>query len=250
VATAAINRYSGGARAPSAPSAPRRATIRKAASLTISRPEGVRPRGITGDRVTPKPAPAAATPAATAQPSSPDPRDASYWAQRSKLLSQEQTDLAKAQQQQSYEDTDFAEALRRRAVQHDKDTQQIREGANREGLLFSGQLGKRQGDYEVGYQQQNADTQQAYERAKAERAPTIEALRSALQSGVPLEEAAIYAEAVDRQLQRDSNNPPNPYEGIDFDALSRLIAAQKKPAAKAKSKPKAKSNVRNNDRIR
>lgn len=198
---------------------------------TWQKAAGVQPTG------KPAPGPNGGTPAASAKPSAPDPRDATYWAQRAKLLSQNTQDLAGLEQAQAYQDTDFAEAMRRRALQRDTDQQQIKQGANHEGLLFSGQLGKRQGDYDVQYAQQTGDAQQAYERAKAERAPTIQALRSALQSGMPLDEAALYAESIDRQLERDAANPPNPYEGIDFNALSRLIAAQKKA-------PKPKRKVR------
>lgn len=185
----------------------------------------------------PAPTPSPGTPAVAAK-TSPDPRDATYWAQRAKLLSQDTQNLAGAEQQQSYEDTDFHEALRRRALQGQKDIQGIREGANREGLAFSGQLGKRQGDYEVGAAQQEGDARQVYERAKAERAPVITALREALRSGLPVDEAALYAEAVDRQTDRDAANPPS---GVDTDAVARLMAALgQKPQSAAAAPGKRK----------
>ena len=49
-------------------------------------------------------------------------------------------------------------------------------GANREGLFYSGQLGKRRGVVEKGYSQQQADAQTAYDRAAQARAQALQQL--------------------------------------------------------------------------
>lgn len=165
------------------------------------------PAGIRAPRAPSAPgAPKPGAAAAPAAPVAPDPRDSTYWQNLAKLQFTRNQQQAQLTQEQAYADTDFAEAVRRRLGQKVEDVQNIRQGANREGLFYSGQLGKRQGDYEVDFQRREADAQTAYTRANAAR----EAARQALAEGYSLDEAAAMAEAVDRQSARDLASPPDP----------------------------------------
>lgn len=180
----------------------------------------------TGFGQTPKPEDGKAPPPPAAVPPAPDPRDSTYWTQLAKLNFQRTNQLNSLQQSQGYEDIDYAEALRRRLEGAEGDRQGIKEQANREGLFFSGQLGKRQGAYETGLARQNADAQQSYERSSAARASQ----RDALNSGASLDENELLASAGERYMQRLLDNPPDatPGAGETETGGQVLSAAEKK----------------------
>ena len=135
-------------------------------------------------------------------PPAPDPQDALYWTQRARLDFQRGQQRNQLTQQQAYSEADFAEALRRRNEQRGETIQGVRQGANREGLFYSGTLGQRQGDVNTRFDRADFDARTAQERATAARKAAIEAL----DQGYDIDEAALAAEAVDRQVQRDVAN--------------------------------------------
>jgi hypothetical protein len=94
------------------------------------------------------------------------------------------------------------EALRRMAQQRPEDLLTANRNFNRQGLFYSGALGKQRGDIEADYVRQESDTRSSYQRAHDAR----EAARQALLSGFSLEQAAQMAAAADRQAQRDADS--------------------------------------------
>jgi hypothetical protein len=147
--------------------------------------------------------PAAAAPAATPPPQMPPVpvADSDYYS----WLAQRQGEVNQQQIQYDAEDkNDLAarnEALRRMAQQRPEDLTQANRNYNRQGLFYSGALGKARGDIEADYVRQEGDTTAAYQRAHDAR----EAARQALLSGFSLEQAAQMAAAADRQAQRDAD---------------------------------------------
>jgi hypothetical protein len=103
-------------------------------------------------------------------------------------------------QQSAYAKTDFDEALRRMLEKQPRDVQAAREAANKAGLLYSGTLGRQEGDINTGYLRQQADMRQQFDRSEAAR----EVARRAIESGLSLDDAAQLAAAVDRQTARDT----------------------------------------------
>lgn len=116
------------------------------------------------------------------------------------------------------------ESVRRLMEVVPEQRQGIKEGANRQGLFYSGQLGKSLGDLETQVARQRGDIQREYDTGSRAR----EAARTAILRGAPLEEAAAKAEAVQRQIERDQG------------AASRnaLVPTPKPKAAAPKAKPK------------
>lgn len=150
----------------------------------------------------PAAAPAAAAPAAPPPQMPPVPvADSDYYS----WLAQRQGEVNQQQIQYDAEDkNDLAarnEALRRMAQQRPEDLTQANRNFNRQGLFYSGALGKARGDIEADYVRQEGDTTAAYQRAHDAR----EAARQALLSGFSLEQAAQMAAAADRQATRDQS---------------------------------------------
>jgi hypothetical protein len=146
--------------------------------------------------------PAAGAPAAVAapgQPQAPLAPDAQYFGDRAQREFQAAQQRAGLDQQQSYDQTDLAEALRRMALKQPQDEQATKEAANSQGLLFSGHLGKQLGDLSVNYERQRSDQQLAFDRRQSAR----EAARAAIDQGLPIQDAIALAASADRQIARD-----------------------------------------------
>jgi hypothetical protein len=95
---------------------------------------------------------------------------------------------------------DTQEAIRRLLAQAPEQRQGIKQGANRAGLFYSGQLGKQLDAYEGELTQKQGDINLDFQRRENARI----AARQAIESGMPLEEAAALAEAATRQIDRDT----------------------------------------------
>lgn len=123
--------------------------------------------------------------------------------------------------------TDTAEAIRRMLAKAPEERQGIKQGANRAGLFYSGQLGKSLDTYEADLTQRQGDVQLDYDRREAARA----AARSAIEQGMPLEEAAALAESATRQVGRDT----------DAASANALVPtyAEPPPAARVRSPSRA-----------
>lgn len=146
--------------------------------------------------------------------------DADYYAALGQAQFKAGQQRADLDQQSAYAKTDFDEALRRMLERQPRDIQAAREVANRAGLLYSGNLGRQEGDINTTYLRQQSDAQQSYDRAEAAR----EAARRALEAGLSVDDAALQAAAVDRRVARDTGK-------ADAGLLAPAAPATSKPAA-------------------
>lgn len=147
-------------------------------------------------------APGAPAPSAPAAPSAGGGEladDAQAAAARAQALFERSQRISALQQQGSDDATDLAEAVRRMREQQPKDEQSAKESRNRQGLFFSGILGKQLGDIATQYTRRQADEQTAFDRRQAARAAAL----SALEQGAPIDDFAITAALADRATARD-----------------------------------------------
>lgn len=139
--------------------------------------------------------------------------DSSYFAGVAGVQFKNKNDIADLKLQQGYADTDYNTTLRRLAEQQAQATQNTREGMNRKGLFYSGQLGKAQGVLDKGYEDQRYDIGKNYSRGSDAR---TEAIRR-IQAGEPLEIAQLRGENDQRILanatppKAPDPNTPNPH---------------------------------------
>ena len=119
------------------------------------------------------PPPAPKPPAPTFQAPT-DVRDSTYNTGVAGLLFNNKNQRDDLNRQLGQGTEDFNTMLARMADARAKDLLATNYGANREGLFYSGQLGKRRGDVEKGYSQQESDARTSYNRQQ-------EALNQALQ---------------------------------------------------------------------
>jgi hypothetical protein len=158
----------------------------------------------------------------------PSPLDAQYFTDVAQQRFRAQQQLGQLGTQSAYARTDFDEALRRMGQQQGQDIQTTRENAAREGLFYSGQLGKREGDVNTQYARRTGDLRVNYDRGEAAR----QAARRALAAGASIDQAAAEAAAVDRQLDRDAQA-----------AADGILARNPAPRRKAKAKPHPRRKV-------
>lgn len=159
------------------------------------------------------------TPASTPATFAPD---AQFLAEAAQRAHQKATALTRLSQETSDDRTNTATAINRLLENAIKDRGQIDEGANSQGLYFSGQRDKRRGDYEEGLTRAKGDAQTAFDQREAARISE----RSAIEQGDPLDEAAARALAIQRQIGRDTN-------AADLGALVPNIASPTAAAASA-----------------
>jgi hypothetical protein len=145
-------------------------------------------------------APPATPSAGSAAAAAPDPRDSTYYATSAQDLFNRNQKLGQIRSEGTQDAQDHAEALRRLVENQPKAIENARETYNKQGLFYSGKLGEREGDINTDYARQQGDMQKNFDRRDAAR----EAARTALEQGAPLDEAARLAEAVDRQIGRDT----------------------------------------------
>ena len=122
------------------------------------------------------------------------------------------------------------EAVRRLMEPVPEQRQQISQQANKQGLFYSGVLGKRLSDMEAAVARQRADLQASHDAEQRAR----EAARTAILNGATLEDAALQAAAVERQITRDQEA-----------AANNSLARNPPPKPRPKPKPKPKPRPRN-----
>ena len=126
--------------------------------------------------------------------------DAEYLAAAAQRAFERKTALENLTSQGDTDKTDTQEAIRRLLAAAPEQRPGIRQGANREGLFYSGQLGKRSDAFEADLTQRQGDINLDFQRRENARI----AARQAIESGMPLEEAAALAESATRQVERDT----------------------------------------------
>lgn len=142
-------------------------------------------------------APQAGAPARTTAQFIPD---AQYLAEAAQSQFNRQTNLDQLTAQDEAERNQTQEAIRRLMDTAGQQRQTTTQTAAKQGLFYSGQLGKRLGDLEAQVARQRGDVQSAYDTNARAR----EAARQAILSGAPLDEAAARAAAIERQVGRDT----------------------------------------------
>jgi hypothetical protein len=140
----------------------------------------------------------AASQAAASQPT--DPRDAQYYADSAQNVFDRNQKLSQLSSESTTDTTDHQEALRRLLERQGKDVLSTQESFNKQGLFYSGKLGEAQGNVNQSYARQQGDSELDYQRREAAR----QAARTALEQGASVDDASRLAEAIGRQVTRDT----------------------------------------------
>jgi hypothetical protein len=160
---------------------------------------------IPGQPAGPTPAPTA-PPAPAAPPSAnpfappaytgvgPDPRDATYWQNLSKLEFNDTTQYAKELAEQTVADTGYSSALQQAIQARSGQERELGESAIRGNLGASGWLDRTQGEQVRDYTQQRASASLTKEQEDAARL----AARNALKEGYGIDAAGLLGEAAGR----------------------------------------------------
>lgn len=199
-------------------------------ALTSFRPRPLAPAAST----TPSAGGGEAAPAPAIK--TPDPRDSIFGFGVNGLIksNQSQRDALKVQGEQATQD--FNTMLQRMAENRANDLLAQNYNANKQGLFYSGQLGKRRDDVEKGYKQREDDARTSYDRANEARAAALDQLGTLVVDPTsPLgysgtgdaftQLAQLYGEAVGRQAHQDASG------GGDLAAALSLPAPADQPAA-------------------
>lgn len=215
------------------PQRPRVAPQPKAAGITAFGSGGIPARHGLGSGLTPasvaagatgshnalgvfQPAPPAPPPAPAGPPAAADPRDSQYGDDVTRLVADNKNAQDDLTQQGQYDTQDHALQGERLARQRAASLVSTNQGANQEGLFYSGQLGKRRGQVEQGFNDQVFDANTAFERAAAARAQQSQRLGSftpdsssplgvTATGGAGLDLTAAYNAAVRRRLSADQS---------------------------------------------
>lgn len=155
-------------------------------------------------------------------PSGEDPRDASYWANVSKLKFSAEQDYAKTQLEQQRADTSYNDALQTAIRNRAGQQRTLGENAIRGNLSASGWLDRNEAEDTTAYTQERSSAQ----LGKTEEDAAREATRKAIQQGFSLDAAAELGEAAARLAQRRQEEAENS-EGIGSGGEEETPAASR-----------------------
>lgn len=158
--------------------------------------------------------------------------DAQYLAEAAQRAFERTTAINSYTQQGQQDQTNTQTAIGRLLERVAGDRSTINQGANKEGLFYSGQLTKRLDDYEKAVQQSKDDLSGGYSQRQDARAAAI----AALQQGAPLEEATALEAAKSRQVGRDTS-------AADIGALALNPAAALLGTSAPAARPQAAASV-------
>lgn len=136
----------------------------------------------------------------------PDVRDARYWEQVARIGATTRDALLSVDRREQLGKQDFDEGIRRLMEDRGKAIGQTRKTSNKEGLFYSGQLGKREGEVRTDYGRQETDARGQLARQLA----GFEEERTQARQGEQEQSASALYEAQERQYERDLANPPTP----------------------------------------
>lgn len=145
-------------------------------------------------------------------PGKPDPRDDRYWSDLARMMFEKNQKLSDINTQGVYATTDYEQALEGLTRQQPRDIQDIREAANTAGAFYSSATGEAVGRTEQAYQTERGGVESQYQRENAMR----ELMRSQIEQGYTVDEAAALAEALTRQSESELDRPPPPGKGPAF----------------------------------
>jgi hypothetical protein len=143
---------------------------------------------------------------AVAAPPVPDVRDARYWEQIARMGATTRDALLGIDKNTQLAQQDVDESIRRLMDDRGKALGETRSSANKEGLLYSGQLGKREGDVRTQYGRQETDIRSEMSRRISE----AETEKTRLRNEQGEQNFAAFGEAGQRAYERDLANPPAP----------------------------------------
>lgn len=185
-------------------------------------------------------------------PPTPDARDSQYTSAIAANLFRRNQGLANLATSDSYARTDADTSVQRLALQQSQANQNANEGANKQGLFYSGILGKRLGDIETGYKGQRDDVTTRLARVLAGNESERQTLIG--QYGDPNKEgdygvlgAQEFAGAKGRLAQYLMDNPIDPMPEGSMDpvgaAMARVSAGREESriASPFVNRPKPKS---------
>jgi hypothetical protein len=170
--------------------------------------------------------PLTAVPGGVAAPSGGTPTpapftpDAQYLASAAQAAFQRHQQIEQLNQEGANDKTNLTTAINRLLGDVPKARQGINEGANKEGLFYSGQLTKRLNDYEQQVQRAQDDLNTGFGQRDQARQAAI----TALQQGAPLDNQQLLAEAAGRQIGTDTT-------AADAGALAPPASSAPAPAA-------------------
>lgn len=178
----------------------------------------------------------------TYQPSQgvPDPRDAQYWRDVSRLMFDRNAQLQQLQTEQIYSQTAYEKALENLARQTPLALRDTKESANRSGALYSSRTGDALSGVLQGASSQHSELESGFRDETSMR----EFLRSQIEQGASIEEAAALAEAIDRASRNEMNRPAPGGGGDLMDQLRDVLSRNKKNPRKEALKRKLKKRGR------
>ena len=139
--------------------------------------------------------------AAPAPNPTPDPRDSQYFSERANDEFNAQNQLSQLDEQAKNDAADRKQALDLLREQLPRQQNAAKNSANKAGLFYSTTLGNDLGDIQTQNLRNTQRVNEEYDR----RARAQAAARQAIQQGLSLQDAALMAQAVDRQTQRDQD---------------------------------------------
>jgi hypothetical protein len=206
----------------------RRRTLLKGTAAAVYQPvyQSQGPPKAPGGNLTPM-AGASAPPVAPKAPPAQVLPDAQYltWAAQRQFEIGNQQQQINAAHAADLKNTQIA--LQRMGQNLPDQRQAAKVSANKQGLFYSGMLGRNLNLIQRDYTRQTGDTQRAYDTRETARI----AARQALQQGFTLEQAAQKADAAARQVQRDQDAA-----AANVLAPTAGLTAPKKPTAAARKK--------------
>jgi hypothetical protein len=160
--------------------------------------------------------------------------DAQYLAEAAQAAFRRTQQLNSLTQEEQDDRTNTATAINRLLENAASDRVKIGEGANREGLFYSGQASKRLGDYEQQLNRARDDAQVLLAQRQAGRV----AQRQGIEQGGPLDDAVAMSLAAQRQTARDTS-------AADVNALVPNIGADPVTASAAAPRAAAITSILN-----
>jgi hypothetical protein len=136
----------------------------------------------------------------------PDPRDAQYWNDVTKLYFDRNQQLNTMNYEDTLRSVDYNTQKSDLAREEPRARLANKVAASRQGNLYSSTYDYGQALTQEDYLRRNTDTQRSYERENTARAM----MRNALENGYTINEAAALAAAADRKAQDELNQPTPP----------------------------------------
>lgn len=155
------------------------------------------------------------------QPGVPDPRDAQYWRDVTRLMFTKDATVQSLGTQQIFADTTYERNLQDLNRREPLDLLAQREAQNRAGALYSSRSAEDAAQLQTDYFNERSNLSGSYRADKATR----DLEKWAAEQGYTVDEAQALADAVNRQSQSEMDRP-SPYGGDLMKALKDILQPQ------------------------